>query len=314
MANTQDIFAPIDAGDVGAVRELLDADPGLVHVRRVRAKDGSVVMGFASESALGAAARAGHLEIVKLLVERGAEVYGVAQWGYPAVFHAHSSQPHVVDFLLSQDGDGKHRPTAAPTYGLGVDINLAARAGWVDIVRKHIERDPLAAHQRGVIGETPLHWSAHNGQVEIVELLIGAGANIEADEIGLYGGKPLHWAAEHEPATVRVLLRHGVQVDSRNHMNNSMRDVTPLIMCAMQPEDCADCARMLLEAGADGHATDAKGKTATAWAIDRGNSKIGAGCGGLGRPSHKGSMPREDERGRNTADSRSPVCEVLAGI
>jgi hypothetical protein len=32
------------------------------------------------------------------------------------------------------------------------------RQGWVEIVRKHIERDPLAVHQRGWIGDTPLHW------------------------------------------------------------------------------------------------------------------------------------------------------------
>ena len=33
----------------------------------------------------------------------------------------------------------------------------------------------------------------------------------------------------------------------------------------------------------------------------------GAGCGGPGRPSQQESMPTEDERGRNTAHSRSPV-------
>ena len=33
MSNTQDIFGPIDAGDIDGVRQLLDADAGLVHVR-----------------------------------------------------------------------------------------------------------------------------------------------------------------------------------------------------------------------------------------------------------------------------------------
>jgi hypothetical protein len=43
-------------------------------------------------------------------------------------------------------------------------------------VRKHIERDPLSVHQRGWIGDTPLHWPSHNNNVEIVTMLLDAGA------------------------------------------------------------------------------------------------------------------------------------------
>jgi ankyrin repeat protein len=57
------------------------------------------------------------------------------------------------------------------------------RQGWVEIVRKHIERDPLAVHQRGWIGDTPLHWPSHNNHAEIVTMLLDAGAVVEADEI-----------------------------------------------------------------------------------------------------------------------------------
>ena len=40
----------------------------------------------------------------------------------------------------------------------------------------------------------------------------------------------------------------------------------------------------------------------------------GAGCGGPGGPSQRGSMPTEDERGRNTGHSRSQSSEVLCRI
>jgi len=85
-------------------------------------------------------------------------------------------KPVVSDFL--DDIPDK----AHSTNKLGVSINLAARRGWTELVQKHIAADPLAVHQRGLIGYAPLHWPAHNGFVEIVALLLDAGADIEADE------------------------------------------------------------------------------------------------------------------------------------
>ena len=97
-------------------------------------------------------------------------------------------------------------------------INLAGRQGWTEIVKKHIEIDPLSIHQRGWIGDTPLHWPCHNGYFDIVNLLIDNGADIEADEINWIGGKPLHWAAEHSPETTKILLEWTAQT-----LTHSMR-------------------------------------------------------------------------------------------
>ena len=73
--------------------------------------------------------------------------------------------PDVVKYFLEEIPD-----KAAGTNGLGVTLNLAAREGWAEIVRKHLDRDPLSAHQRGWIGDTPLHWPSHNNFVEIVAM------------------------------------------------------------------------------------------------------------------------------------------------
>jgi ankyrin repeat protein len=156
-----------------------------------------------------------------------------------------------------------------------VAINLAARQGWVDIVRKHIERDPLAVHQRGWIGDTPLHWPSHNNHTEIVTMLLDAGAEIESDEINCYGGKPLHWASEHAPGTVRVLLDRGANVNSRNiKADSEFFGMTPLIMNATQKNDCSEVTELLIRAGADIAAVDARGKTALHHARERGLIKI----------------------------------------
>jgi hypothetical protein len=248
-----EIFEAIEGGDIPRVARLIAASPDLVGVWR-RTEYGGW------ESTLHVAAGEGSLELVRLLVEAGADVYPSRQSDYPPVFRARmDSGDGVAEFLLAASAERDHgRP---PTFGCGIDIVLAARLGMRDRVVMHIEKDPFAVFRRGCIGETVLHWPAHNGYVDVVEALIGAGAVVDADEIGLYGGKPLHWAAEHEPGCVRVLLAHGADPNSRNFQPGGFEGFTPLHMCASQPEECVENAELLLEAGADLHARDAGERT-----------------------------------------------------
>ena len=264
IAATQAIFPAIEAGDLDMVRRLLDEDPGLVHVRHADPQ-------VHHWTPLQFAAAKGQLGACRLLVERGAEVYTNPMNTYPPVMQAAwNKHVEVVKYFLEEVPD-----KAAGTNGLGVAINLAARQGWVEIVRTHIERDPLAVHQRGWIGDTPLHWPSHNNHAEIVTMLLDAGAEINADEINCYGGKPLHWASEHAPATVRVLLDRGADVNSRNRKEDSeFHGMTPLIMNATQKDDCSEVTELLITAGADIAAVDANGKTALDHARERGLAKI----------------------------------------
>jgi ankyrin repeat protein len=264
MSTTQSLFPAIEAGDLDALRSLLDADPMLVHSRHADPQ-------LHHWTALQFAAAKGQLEACRLLVERGAEVYTNPMNTYPPVIQAawNGHQP-VVDYFLQEIPD-----KADGTNRLGVTLNLAAREGWTEIVRKHLEADPLSVHQRGWIGDTPLHWPAHNNHVEIVTLLLDDGACIEADETNCYGGKPLHWASEHAPAAVELLLQRGADVNSRNvKADSAFYGVTPLIMNATQRDDCSAVTVLLLAAGADIDATDAKGKPALAHALERGLTRI----------------------------------------
>lgn len=190
---------------------------------------------------------------------------------YPPVIQAAwNNHQAVVDYFLNEIPD-----QADGTNRLGVSLVMAAREGWTDLVRKHLEADSLSVYQRGWIGESTLHWPAHNGYVEIVEILLDAGANIEADEIGLYGGKPLHWASEHEPRTVELLLKRGANPNSRNTKDDSdFYGMTPLIMNASQREDCAEVTELLLDAGAEIDASDARGRTALTIAVEKGRTRI----------------------------------------
>ncbi|MDE2126027.1 MAG: ankyrin repeat domain-containing protein [Armatimonadetes bacterium] len=266
MAATQSVFPALAAGDLSAVRHLLEEDPGLVWVR-YSAQDGDLM------TPLQYAASNGQVDACRLLVEFGAEVYTNPMNTYPPVMlAAWNKQPDVVRYFLEEIPD-----KAEGTNGLGVAINLAARQGWIELVKEHIQRDPLSVHQRGWIGDSPLHWPSHNNYPEIVSVLLDAGADIEADEINCYGGKPLHWASEHAPDSVRVLLGRGAAPNSRNQKADSgFFGMTPLIMNATQRDDCAEVTELLIDAGADIAAVDAKGKTALEHARERGLQRITA--------------------------------------
>lgn len=271
---SQSIFPFVEDGDLDAIRSILDRDPMLVHARQTSSRPR---MNFTETdpdlnfTPLQLAAQCGELAVCKLLVERGAEVYTNPFSTYPPVIQAAwNDHQHVVDYFLNEIPD-----RADGTNGLGVAINLAAREGWAEIVEKHLQADPLSVHQRGWIGDTPLHWPSHNNFTEIVAMLLDAGADVEADEINCYGGKPLHWASEHAPAAVELLLSRGADVNSRNvKVGSGLEGMTPLIMNATQHNDCSEVTELLLAAGADTRARDVHGKTALDYAQEKGLRRI----------------------------------------
>jgi ankyrin repeat protein len=259
MTDIQPFFQAIRTGLLAEATERLKVDPWLSDV--VNKAPNS----WDERQAMHCAAKHGQLEIVKLLNKLDAEIYPHTPYHYPPVIIAHwNDQVGVRDYFLKDIPD-----RAALTNGLGVDIVLAARSGWTDIVTEHTKRDRLAVHQRGPVGETALHWAAHNGSADVVKALLAGGADVEADEVGLYGGKPLHWASEHEADTVRMLLEYGADVNSRNTKEGEFCGFTPLMMNASQHNDASDVTEILISAGADLHARDASGKNALDHATEK---------------------------------------------
>ena len=260
------LFEALESGDDEAAVEMVKQTPEIAGVwRRCQ---------WGWENPLNVAAQHGRLAPAKALVEAGAEIYAVNQGDYPPVFNAVSAGHHAVGEYLMEASARSDNGGLPPTYGCGIDIVLAARLGLLDRVRMHIERDPLAVYRRGCIGETVLHWPAHNGYVDVVRYLLDSGALIEADEIGLYGGKPLHWAAEHSPECVALLLERGADPNARNLMRDEFEGYTPLHMMARQREQSIEGGRLLLAAGADPGLRDARGHTALEVAKANGRERV----------------------------------------
>lgn len=117
-------------------------------------------------------------------------------------------------------------------------------------------------------GLTALHIAAQEGQIEIVKVLLGAGASVEAkSRIGAY--TPLHLAAgTGDAAVVTALLDAGAAVNA----TTSNTGVTPLHLAAKALNGEA-AVRVLLEGGASVNAVDkAAGETPLMYAAAAGRT------------------------------------------
>ena len=100
------LFSYAAAGNEQDLRTLLDQHPYLLHVRNPKPswdEHEVTAPGRGGGSLLHCAAKYGHLDIVRLLVDRGAEVYSNPTSSYPPVIlAAWNKQEAVVDYFLNE--------------------------------------------------------------------------------------------------------------------------------------------------------------------------------------------------------------------
>ena len=98
-------------------------------------------------------------------------------------------------------------------------------------------------------GMTALHWAAMNGDVELAQMLIFAGANVRATtRLGTY--TPLYLASQQgHGKVIQALVKAGADVKA-----GTPNGTTPLMVAAASGE--VDAVRVLLENGADVNAKD----------------------------------------------------------
>jgi ankyrin repeat protein len=87
------------------------------------------------------------------------------------------------------------------------EIIKAAKSGDLEKVKGLLETDPALVHARDKDGSTPLHCAAWKGHQQVVELLLKAGADVNAQNTNdHWGTTPLHAAAHANQAAIAELL------------------------------------------------------------------------------------------------------------
>ena len=95
---------------------------------------------------------------------------------------------------------------------------------------------------KDIQGWTPLHEAAEAGRTDIVQLLLDAGADVEASD--KYGRTPLHTACEFgNTTTVQLLLEQGADPNARNKWDRTPLDLTLLKTDDPQREEIIELFR-----------------------------------------------------------------------
>jgi len=162
-------------GDVSAIRFLLSKGASLA------------VLG--DDLGLNGAAFHGHWRLVKFLIEKGAD----------ANFTDSATGETVLHSALVSTDRVKYDRVLRILLAHGADPNRSTVPG--------VETGAFMRDCR-TKGETPLHRAAAFGQAETIQMLLEAGAVLDAKDA--YGDTPLGWASWYQrPTPILRLLLHG---------------------------------------------------------------------------------------------------------
>ena len=135
-------------------------------------------------------------------------------------------------------------------------LHWAASNGRVEVVQALLKAK-VDKEVKDIEGCSPLHVAVANGHSEVVQALIKAGADVNAKDN--FKSTPLHGAAwKGHAEAVQTLIKAGADVNAKDNFKS-----TPLHGAAFQVQ--GKTAQVLIKAGADVNAKDNDGHTAVYW-------------------------------------------------
>jgi ankyrin repeat protein len=282
-----DAYRALEDGDRARLAAQLDEHPDVV---RVRGTNGNDLLGMA-----------GSLELVSLLLERGADPTSGNDYGWTKLHQAgYSNDRPLAELMLahgartdvSARGDGGTPLVVALFWGhrnvvdvLGREpgnLRVAAGLGDLELIGR-LAGTPEAGADRGFyrphagfpawepsdvpqeVLDEGLVWAAKADRVDAIALLVELGARVDADP---YRGTALAWAAANgRVAAIRELVRLGADPNQLGTFGGPTHGegVTALHLAAQSGRKTA--VETLLELGADPSIRDRlHGGDAAGWA------------------------------------------------
>jgi ankyrin repeat protein len=231
------------------------------------------------------AALSGRQALVKLLLDKGAEVDASAGDGYTALSLA-LDKGHIdlAEFLLANGAE--KLPGDVDLSGLLIEAAIKGHARLVKTLWK-IGSDINVRDSR--YHNTPLVWAAYYNRVAVAEFLLGVGADLH--QRNRFGNTALFWAARGGNRKIaEMLISHGAEVNAQDREGK-----TPLMVAAGAGR--LELVKFLVERGADVNARSAFDWSAIMEAYFEGHADVVAylksvGASLSGFIKYRGRSPR----------------------
>jgi ankyrin repeat protein len=261
LINATDITTAIDSGYVDQVLDILQKNPDLLNLKdtdaltplnrasyKGRTEIVKLLLEKGADATIGdnensqpihTAAVAGHIDVLKILLESGVDIDTRDANGNTALmFSLNYSRFEAANWLIDKGADLKisNNNNVSP-------LIWASLRGQLDIFKKIVASGADLNHQAEG-GRTALSFAAGNNQMEVAEYLLQSGADTEIPED--YGRTPLLWVArENGNAEMAALLvRYGANINARDRFGD-----TPLVLAAWR--GFSGIVNLLLDSGAE---------------------------------------------------------------